>query len=129
MQDDKPLLKTHFRAILGLIMMIILLSQLASKAEIMLAYKESNIQQPVIQNFFSPRDFYTSKDGWRVAFGLSAFDEWANTEKFDESYGSIHAYKASWSIDADGNPSPYEYEELETEPCKTSDINYDHDED
>ena len=66
------------------------------KFEIMLNYKENRIEEPTTRNYFG-RDFtYNARDGWRVAFGLSAWDNSSDAAPFDESYGTIGAYQKIW---------------------------------
>ena len=55
-------------------MIFILVSYGWMKASIMMNYDDNTIQEPSTKNYF-PIDYeYTAKDGWRVAFALTAYD-------------------------------------------------------
>ena len=92
----------------------------------MLEYLNNTISEPVAQNFY-PNDFvYTDKDGWRVAFGLVAYDSSAQEGAFDKSYGEIAAWQKIWGeLDANGDVKPTYFDPLEIEPCTLDQINLD----
>ena len=92
----------------------------------MLSYKDNTIQEPTQDNYFAPDYVYDARDGWRVAFGLTAYDSSSDPAPFDDTYGTVGAYIKIWGEkDAAGNSTPTYFKKLETEPCKDSDINID----
>ena len=109
-------------------MIFILVSYGWMKASIMMNYDDNTIQEPSTKNYF-PIDYeYTAKDGWRVAFALTAYDSSGDQRPFDDSFGTIGAYLKIWGdVDKDGNNIATYFKKLETEPCKLSDINLDGD--
>ena len=72
---------------------------------------------------------YDSRDGWRVAFGLTAYDSSSDPAPFDETYGTVGAYIKTWGEkDAAGNYVATYFRKLETEPCQAKDINFENEE-
>ena len=66
------------------------------KMGIMLDYEDNTIQEPTRGNHFAPDYIYDSRDGWRVAFGLTAFDSSSDPAPMDATYGTINAYVKTW---------------------------------
>lgn len=125
-ENGKPKLQTHCGVVLGLIMIATIVSYGYMKAGIMLNFKDNTIQEPTQDNYFAPDYVYDARDGWRVAFGLTAFDSSSDPAPFDDTYGTVGAYIKIWGEkDAAGNSTPTYFKKLETEPCKDSDINID----
>ena len=110
-------------------MLSILFSQAYFKIVVMLNFGDNSISEPTQENYF-PGDFiYDEKDGWRIAFGITAYDD-KDSEPFDESFGTINAYLKVWGEkDAQGNIKPLYFRKLETQPCSQSEINLHNDPD
>ena len=95
----------------------------------MISYLDNKIQEPTKNNYFGPDFIYDERDGWKVAFGITAYDNSSDNTLFDDSYGTLGAYEKIWGEeDADGNVKDTYFKKLETEPCRESEINLDGDE-
>ena len=95
----------------------------------MLNFQDNQIQQPKQESYFDGDYVYDSRDGWRVAFGLTAYDSSSDSTPFDESYGTVNAYIKTWGeVDSEGTPKPTYFKKLTTEPCREEDINFNNDE-
>lgn len=128
-ENGKPKLQTHCGVVLGLAMMTILIAYGYMKAVIMIDYLDNKIQEPTKNNYFGPDYIYDGRDGWRVAFGITAYDSSSDQAPFDDSFGSLGAFEKIWGeADEDGNIKDTYFKKLETEPCTESDINIDGDE-
>ena len=105
--NGKPKLQTQCGVVLGLFMMMLLFSQVWTKAEIMLNYKQNQIQEPTKENYFDNDYKYDSQDGWRVAFGVTGYGGELDSSPFDESIGTMQAFQTVWGEnDKDGNIIP-----------------------
>ena len=68
----------------------------------MLNFEDNSIQEPMQENYFAADYVYGSRDGWRVAFGLTSYDS-SLEEQLDESYGTVNAYIKTWGeVDSQG---------------------------
>lgn len=123
-ESGKPKLQTHCGVVLSVAMVVIILLYSYMKAIVMFNHLDNKIQEPTISNFFDSNFVYDTRDGWRVAFGLTAYDNMSDQAPFDETYGRLNAYQKIWGEkDADGNILPLYFKKLATEPCKEEDIN------
>ena len=105
-------------------MVTILIGYGVLKAQIMLEYRENTIQEPIEPNYFGNDFVYSSKDGWHVAFGLTAYDSSSDPAPFDDTYGKLRAYTKIWGeTDDDGNLKPTYFKPLKTRHCTKEDIN------
>ena len=77
-------------------MFTIIFGYAVMKGEIMINYKDINIQEPTMSNYYGPEFTYNGRDGWRIAFGLTAYDDSSDPDVFDESYGTIGAFSKVW---------------------------------
>ena len=91
-ENGKPKLQSHCGVLLGLFMVVILIAYGTMKLNIMLDYLDNKIQEPTIIDNFSSDYLYDSRDGWRVAFGLIAYDKTTDQTPFDDSFGRLVAY-------------------------------------
>ena len=125
-ENGKPKLQTHCGVVMGLVMILIIVLYAYMKAGIMLNYEDNTIQEPSTKNYF-PFDYvYDSKDGWRVAFALVAYDSSSDPRPLDESFGKLTASLKKWGVkNADGSFIPTFFQELESRPCTKDDINLD----
>lgn len=82
-----------------------------------------------MNNYFGPDFIYDERDGWKVAFGITAYDRSSDSAPFDDSYGTLGAYEKIWGEeDADGNVKDTYFKKLKSGPCTASDINLEGDE-
>ena len=110
-------------------MILILISYGYMKADIMLNFLDNTIQEPSTKNYFDFDYEYDSSDGWRVAFALVAYDSSSDPTPLDDTYGKLGVYLKKWGMqDENGNNIPTGFTELDTVPCKASDINLEGDE-
>ena len=117
-------LKTHCGVVLGLIMVSIIVIYGLVKGQIMINFMDNTIQEPTSRNYFEHDFTYDSRDGFRLAFALTAYDSSSDAREFDESFGTVGAYQKIWGeVDALGNNVPTYFKKLALEPCRTSDIN------
>ena len=111
-------------------MLAILVSQVVTKTQTMLNFEQNQIQEPKQESYFDADYVYNARDGWRVAFGLTAYDSNSDNATLDESYGTVNAYIKTWGeVDSQGEAVPTYFRKLETEPCREEDINFNNDED
>ena len=128
-ENSKPKLQTHCGAVLGLIMMALLVTQVVSKTQTMINFEDNQIQTPRQEGYFPADYVYDARDGWRIAFGLTAYDQSSDDPAFDESYGNVSAYIKTWGeVDSQGEVIPINLKKLDTEPCREEDINFNNDE-
>ena len=59
---------------MGLFMIAVLVSYGYMKLMIMIDFQDNKIQEPTQSEYFDQEYIYDSSDGWRVAFGLVAYD-------------------------------------------------------
>ena len=63
--------------------------------------------------------------GWRVAFGLTAYDSNSDPTPLDDTIGKLTVYQKEWGhVDEQGNLKPTEMRPLKTRPCTRADINF-----
>ena len=125
-ENGKPKLQTHCGVVLALTMIFILIAYGYMKAVIMVDYQDNKIQEPTRSNYFGPDFIYDERDGWKVAFGITAYDNQSDKTPFDDSYGTLGAFEKIWGEeDEDGNIKDTYFKKLETGPCQASDINLD----
>ena len=107
LENGKRKLQTHCGVVLGAIMVLLLFLYGYMNYLTMTDYKANIIQTPNQSGFF-PYDYvYDSSDGWRLAYGLTAYDSSSDPAPFDETSGSLGAYMKVWGDkDEDGNPLP-----------------------
>ena len=91
-ENGKPKLQTHCGVVLGLAMIAILVAYGYMKAVIMFDYLDNKIQEPTKNNYFGADHNYRAEDGFRIAFGLTAYDSQSSQETFDDSYGTLGAF-------------------------------------
>lgn len=128
-ENGKSKLQSHCGVVLGAIMVSVLIAYAVFKAQIMFLYRENTIQEPIEPAYFGPDFVYDSRDGWRVAFGLTAYDSSSDPTPFDDSFGKLLAYTKIWGEkDEEGNIKPTYFKQLETRQCTKEDINFDGDE-
>ena len=128
-EHGKPKLQTHCGVLMGFIMVLIIVLYGFAKADTMVNYLDNTIQEPSTKNHFDFDYVYNSKDGFRVAFGLTAYDSSSDPRELDESFGTLAAYLKIWGEkDAAGQTLPTYFKRLETRPCNKNDINLDNDE-
>jgi len=58
----------------------------------MLGYKDNTIQEPTSYNYFASDFTYDSRDGFRVAYGLTAYDSSSDSTPFDATFGEVGAF-------------------------------------
>ena len=110
-------------------MISILIAYGYMKAVIMFDYLDNKIQEPTQNNYFAPDFIYDERDGWKIAFGITAYDRSSDSAPFDDSYGTLGAYEKIWGEeDADGNVKDTYFKKLKSGPCTASDINLEGDE-
>ena len=127
-ENGKPKLQTHCGVLMGFIMILIIVLYAYMKADIMLNFLDNTIQEPSTKNYFDFDYIYDSKDGWRVAFALTAYDSSSDPRELDDSFGILGAYLKIWGEqDAAGNIKPTYFKKLETRHCEKKDINLDGD--
>ena len=73
-------------------MIAIIAAYAAMKGKIMMNYEDIIIQEPLRSNAHGPEYTYDARDGWRVAFGVTAYDSSSDPTPFDDSYGTMGAY-------------------------------------
>lgn len=95
-ENGKPKLQTHCGVVLGIVMIVILVLYGYMKSLIMFNYEDNTIQEPLTKNYFDHDYVYDSSDGWRIAFGLTAYDSSSDKRPFDDSFGKIGAYIKVW---------------------------------
>ena len=95
-EDGKPKLRSHCGVVFGLIMVIIIFLYAYMRGEIMLNYGDNTIQEPVTENYFDKDYIYDTRDGFRVAFYLTAYDSTSDQAPLDDSYGQVNAYLKTW---------------------------------
>lgn len=84
------------------------------KAETMLVFGDNIIQEPIWPHYFAEDFIYDSRDGWRVAFGLTAYDSSSDPAPFDATYGHLKAYQKIWGeVDESGNIKSTYFKKLE----------------
>ena len=98
-ENGKPKLQTHCGVVLGFFMIAIIIAYGYMKIIIMIEYQDNKIQEPTKNDYFSPDFIYDGRDGWRVAFGITAFDNSSDEAPFDETYGTLGAYQKIWGED------------------------------
>ena len=91
-ENGKNKLQTHCGVVLGLFMIFILIAYGYMNAVIMIEYMDNTIQEPIKNNYFGPDFIYDERDGWKVAFGITAYDSSSDSTPFDDSYGTLAAY-------------------------------------
>jgi len=63
--------------------------------------------------------------GWRVGFGLTAYDSSSDPTPLDDTIGKLAVYQKEWgNVDEQGNSKPTEMRPLKTRPCTRADINF-----
>lgn len=91
-ENNKPKLQTHCGVVLSIAMVVIVILYASMKAIIMVRFLDNKIQEPTKSNYFSSDFEYDSRDGWRIAFGFTAYDDEYDPASFDETYGTLSAY-------------------------------------
>lgn len=130
-ENGKSKLQTHCGVVFGVVMFTIILIYTHMKLMTMINYGDNVLQEPAIKSYFDNDFVYNShKDGFRIAFGLTAYDSSSDPTPFDESFGELGVYVKTWGEkDADGNWIPTYFKKLETVPCQESIVNWDGQED
>ena len=91
-ESGKPKLQTHFGLVMSIAMVVILVLYASMKAIVMVQFLDNKISEPKKTGYFAPDYEYDSRDGWRIAFGLTAYDDEYDPASFDESYGTLNIY-------------------------------------
>jgi len=73
-ENGKSKLQSHCGVVLGFIMVFVLAAYGFYKGGIMLDYLDNTIQEPTSYNYYASDYTYDSRDGFRIAFGLTAYD-------------------------------------------------------
>ena len=98
------------------------------KADIMVNYLDNTIQEPVESKYFDIDYTYGNQDGWRVAFGITAYDKNSDQRPFTDKFGTLKAYTKIWGEkDENGEFKPTYFKEHKTRQCEKDDINLDGD--
>ena len=106
-ENNRRTLQTHCGVVFGFIMMFILFAYGGFKTQIMVKYEDVTIMQPDYNNYFDSEFLFDSSYGWKVAFGLTAYDGGLDKEPIDPRFGELKAYQKIWGEkDASGNRKP-----------------------
>lgn len=73
----------------------------------MVLYQDVTIMQPDYNNYFGSEFLFDSSYGWKVAFGLTAYDGGVDKEPLDPRMGTLKAYQKIWGYkDEQSNMKP-----------------------
>ena len=107
LQNGRSKLQTHCGLIFGITMVTIMILYGIMKIIVMAEFKDNTISEPIKHNYFPMTYEYDDRDGFNIAFGLTAYDSTSDPTPFDESFGVLTAYQKVWGEkDAQGNFVP-----------------------
>ena len=128
LQNGRSKLQTHCGLIFGITMIVIMLLFGSMKLIVMAEFKDNTIQEPIKLNHFPFTYVYDDRDGFHIAFGLTAYDSSSDPTPFDATFGEIAAYQKVWGEkDAQGNNLPTSMRKLRSSPCQAQDLNLNND--
>ena len=95
------------------------------KTKNMLEYSHMDVTTPDAKNYFDSSKKFDMELGWRVGFGLTAYDSNSDPTPLDDTIGKLSAYQKEWGqLDEFGNKKPIRMRPLKTRPCTRADINF-----
>ena len=113
--------KTHNGTSLGcfftILLVLTLLLQSVLKGHTLVNFNETTIYQQVEDGFFNSSHIFSSSDGFKVAFAITAYDT-NQTITEDPTYGKVIAKYRSWGDEI----TSIQKGELETHSCSESEL-------